>query len=72
MPKDPIDQAVADTKRAAKELANATARLSGHLLTKAGTLAQDAPGVAKEVGDRVAKELEAAAREVERILKELE
>jgi uncharacterized Zn finger protein (UPF0148 family) len=66
-----FDELLADTKRAAKDLAASTARLSRQLLVKAETAAKNPPAAAKKVAHRAAKELEAAAREVDRILKDL-
>jgi uncharacterized Zn finger protein (UPF0148 family) len=66
-----LDQLLAETKRAAKDLASSTAQLSKRLLTKAETAAKDPAAAAKKVARRAAKELEAAAREVDRILKDL-
>jgi uncharacterized Zn finger protein (UPF0148 family) len=66
-----LEQLLAETKHAAKDLATSTAQLSKRLLTKARTAAKDPSGSAKKVAHRAAKELEAAAREIDRILKDL-
>ena len=66
-----LDRLLADTKRAAKDLASSTAELSKRLLSKAETAAKNPPAAAKKVAQRAAKELEAAAQEVDRILKDL-
>jgi hypothetical protein len=66
-----LEQLLAETKHAAKDLAVSTARLSKRLLTKAENAAKDPSGSAKKVAHRTAKELEAAAREIDRILKDL-
>lgn len=66
-----LEQLLAETKRAAKDLASSTAQLSKRLLTKAQTVAKDPSGSAKKIAHRTAEELEAAAREIDRILKDL-
>jgi hypothetical protein len=71
MGSDSINEAVKDTKQAAKQLASATAKLSKRLIDKAETAARDPSGSAKKVAHRVAKELDAASREIDRILKDL-
>jgi hypothetical protein len=71
MTNDSLDDVLRETKRAAKDLATASAKLSKHLLSKAESAARDPSGAAKKVGDRVAKELDAASREIDRILKDL-
>lgn len=68
---DPVEQILSETKRAAKELAEASARLSKRLVAKAQTAAKDPTGSAKRAAQKVAKELDSAAREIDRILKEL-
>ena len=71
MPSETVDDALKETKRAAKELAAASAKLSKRLLEKAGSAAKHPKGTAKKVGDTVAEELDAASREIERILRDL-
>jgi hypothetical protein len=66
-----LEQALGETKRAAKDLAVATARLTKHLLSKAETAARNPSGSATKAAKRVAKELDAASEEIERILKDL-
>lgn len=66
-----LEQLLGETKRAARDLASSTAQLSKRLLTKAEIVAKDPTKSAKKVAQRAAKELEAAAREVDRILKDL-
>lgn len=68
---DSVDQVLSETKRAARELAEASARLSKRLVVKAQTAAKDPGGSAKRAAHRVAKELDAAAHEIDRILKDL-
>ena len=71
MPDDTLNQALSEAKRAAKDLASASAKLSKRLLAKAEGAAKDPEGSARKATRLVAKELEAAAREVDRILKGL-
>jgi hypothetical protein len=66
-----VHQLVQETRRAARELASATANLSRHLASRAESAARDPSGSAKKVAHRVAKELDAAADEIDRILKDL-
>lgn len=68
---DQVEQIAAEVKRAAKELVSSTARLSGRLAEKAETAAKDPSGSAKKAARRVAHELDAVAKEVDRILKDL-
>lgn len=68
---DAFDQILNDTKKAAHELADATARLSKRLVEKAQTAAKEPAASAKKAAKTVAKELDSAAKEIERILKEL-
>ena len=68
---DTIDQVLNDTKRAAKELAEATAKLSRRLVEKAQTAAKEPRASAKKAAKRVAKELDSAAKEIDRILRDL-
>jgi hypothetical protein len=66
-----LDDAVSEVKRAAKEFAAATASLSRHVVAKAGDAAKDPTGTAKRATRRAAEELDKAARDVERILRDL-
>jgi uncharacterized Zn finger protein (UPF0148 family) len=66
-----LEQLLAETRQAAKNLASSTAQLSKRMLTKAESAAKDPTAAAKKVAQRAAKELEAAAREVDRILRDL-
>jgi hypothetical protein len=68
---DQIDQIAAEVRKAAKELISTTARLSGQLAEKAEATAKDPSGSAKKAAHRVAKELDAVAGELDRILKGL-
>jgi uncharacterized Zn finger protein (UPF0148 family) len=66
-----MEEAVSELKRSAKELARATALLSKRVVEKAGTAAQDPSGTAKRTTRAVAKELDKAAQEIERVLRDL-
>lgn len=69
-PADPVEEALREAKRAAKELAAATARVSEYVLAKAKSAAADPPGAARKVLKRAADDLEAARRQVEQALRE--
>ncbi|MGB6501106.1 MAG: hypothetical protein WBG19_06885 [Thermoplasmata archaeon] len=71
MTADDLEKALGESKRAAKELAVASARLTRQLLRKAEAAAKDPPGTATKAVKRIAEELDAAAREIDRILKDL-
>jgi signal transduction histidine kinase len=66
-----IDQTVEELKRAAKDLATASARLSQRLLEKAGTAAKDPKGTARRAAETASHELDAAANEIRRLLRDL-
>ncbi len=68
---DRIDEALRETRRAARELVKATAHLSKRLIGRAERAARDPTAAAAKVGRRVAKELDEASRAIERILKHL-
>lgn len=70
-PPPSLEDVLSETKRAAQDLAASAARLSERLLSKAGVAAKDPKGSAKKAVKRVAKELEGAAREVDRIVRDL-
>jgi len=71
MTDDSLKEAIEATRRAATELAAASARLTKRVVAKADGAAHDPTGSAKKVAQRVAKELDAAAKEIDRILKDL-
>jgi len=71
MAEDSLKEAIDATRRAAKELATASARLTKSVLEKADIAAKDPTGSAKKVARRVAKELDEATQDIERILKDL-
>lgn len=64
-------QLLEETRRSAHDLVDSTAKLTKRLASKAETAAKDPSVTAKKAARRVAKELDAAAREVERILQDL-
>ncbi|MFY9716742.1 MAG: hypothetical protein WAK40_02240 [Thermoplasmata archaeon] len=71
MTSDELQEALRESKRAAKDLALASARLTKHLLLQAGAVARDPRGSAAKAARQVGKELDAASREIDRILKDL-
>lgn len=66
-----VERALAETKRAAKDLAGATARLTKHLLEKADDAAKNPAGSVHKAVKTVARELDSMSKEIERLLKEL-
>ena len=66
-----FEELLAETKHAAQDLATSTAQLSKRLLIKARAAAKDPSGTATKVARRTGKGLEATAREIDRILKDL-
>ncbi len=66
-----LEQILKETKRAAHELAQASARLSTRLVEKAQTAAKEPKATAKKAAHQVAQELDAVAREIDRLLKEI-
>jgi hypothetical protein len=71
MAEDSLKEAVEATRRAAKDLASASARLTKRVLDRAETAAHEPSATAKKAAHRVAQELDAAAKEIDRILKDL-
>jgi hypothetical protein len=68
---DSLDQAIADAKSAAKDMAALTAELSHRLAAKAERASKDPTGSAKRAAQRMADELEKARVEIENALKDL-
>jgi ABC-type transporter Mla subunit MlaD len=66
-----LSQLLEETRRAARDLAQSSAELTKRLASRADAVRRDPKGSAKKAVDRAAKELDAAAHEVERILKDL-
>lgn len=71
MPTGEVEQALAETKRAAKDLAEATARLTKRLLAKADTAAKDPAGSVEKAVKTVAHELDSLTKEIDRLLKKV-
>lgn len=71
MPEDTLKEALDATRRAAKDLASSTAKLAKRMAVKAESAGRDPSGAAKKVAHRVAKELDAAAKDIEKILRDL-
>lgn len=71
VPPASLEQLLSETRHAAKDLAKSTSQLSKRLISKAKTAAKDPSGSAKKVAHRAAKELDAAAREIDRIIRDL-
>lgn len=66
-----VDRLVSEAKRATRELASATAKLSKSLIQKASQAAKDPSGSARKASRKVAEELDHAAKELDRILRDL-
>jgi cell division septum initiation protein DivIVA len=66
-----FEQAIADAKRAAKDLAAATARVADRVAGKADRAVKDPASSARRGARRVATELDRARKEIERILDDL-
>ncbi|MGD0250276.1 MAG: zinc ribbon domain-containing protein, partial [Thermoplasmata archaeon] len=69
--RDPLELALLEAKRAAKDLAEAMAKLSKRVAATAGTAAKDPSGTAKKAADRVKKEVDGALEDLSELLKEL-
>lgn len=67
----PLDDAIAEVKHAAKDLARASAVLSRRVVAKAGAAARDPTRSATRATRKVAQELDRAAKEVDRILRQI-
>ena len=66
-----LDEAIADAKKAAKDLVSITAQLSERLAAKAERVAKDPSGSAKRGVRRMATELDKARKEIDKILNNL-
>jgi len=71
MPDDTLEAALGEAKKAAQELARASAELTRRLLGKAEQAAKDPRASVGRATRRVARELDAAAREIDELLKKL-
>lgn len=69
MAKENLEEALGEAKRAAKDLAEATARLTKRLLVRADRAAKNPSASVQKAARRVADELEAMSREIDRLLK---
>jgi hypothetical protein len=68
---DSIEKLVAETKRAAMDLARASARVSERLLARAESATKGSGISAREAARKASKGLERARKEIERALDEL-
>jgi hypothetical protein len=68
---DPLEQAMLEVKRAAKELANATAQFSKRAAATADKAARDPSGTAKRAVERVKKEVDGAVADLSDLLRKL-
>jgi hypothetical protein len=71
MPNDTLEAALGEARKAAQELARASAKLTRRLVDKAERAAQDPRGSVERAAKRAAKELDAAAREIDELLKRI-
>ena len=71
MSDETLEEALGETKKAAQELVRASAELTRRLLGKAERAAKDPKASVERAARRAAQELDAAAREIERLLKEI-
>jgi len=71
MTEDTLEAALGEAKKAAQDLARASAKLTRRMLGKAERAAKDPRGSVERATRRAAKELEAAAREIDEILKKI-
>lgn len=71
MPAGEFEEALGETKRAAKDLAAATARLTKRLLSKADEAAKEPSATVKKAAHRVAQELDAMSKEIDKLLRDL-
>ncbi len=66
-----MDEALKELKRATKELAIASAQLSERVIQKAGAAAKEPKETVHRATATAARELDAAAKEIQRILRSL-
>jgi hypothetical protein len=69
--RDAVERAVADTTRAAHDLAAAATRFSERLAVKMKAAADDPKGTATRTARRVARDLDTAREEIEKALRDL-
>jgi hypothetical protein len=70
--RDPIDQIVAEATRATRELAVATERLTRKTAHEAKRAVDDPSDAARRAVRRFRKEIEAARRDLDQVLREIE
>jgi len=71
MTEESLEEALGEAKKAAQDLVRASAQLTRRLLDRAQRAAKDPRGSVERAARSAAKELEAAAREVNEILKKI-
>jgi hypothetical protein len=69
--RDAVDRVIADTTRAAKDLAAASARFTERLASKMQAAADDPKGTATRAARRIARDLDEAREEIEKALRDL-
>jgi hypothetical protein len=69
--RDALGQMLADTERAARDLALGAARLSEKVASKAKRAAEDPGEAARKTARRVSEELDRARRDLEKVLRDL-
>lgn len=70
-PSDPFDEVIRETKRAAKELAKATAKLSRQVATHADAVAKDPSGSTRKALDHLKRDVRTLVDDVSDALKKL-
>lgn len=68
---DPVEELLQETRRAVKDLAAATAKLSKRVATHADELAKDPSGTARRARDRLKKEIGSLVHDVSDVLEKL-
>jgi uncharacterized Zn finger protein (UPF0148 family) len=66
-----FQQSLEETRRAVRDLIDRTAQLTKRVAARAEDAAKEPSATARKAVDRVTKELDDAARDLERLLKEL-
>ncbi len=69
MPTGDLEEALGEARRAAKDLAAATARLTKRVLAHADRAAKAPSASLQKAAHRVAEELESMSKEIDRLLK---
>lgn len=68
---DPVDEVLRETKRAVKDLAEATAKLSKQVAAHADALAKDPSGTTRKALDRLKRDIHSLVDDVSDALKKL-